>query len=209
MLLLVQQAAEAGTSGSATPVILWVLQIVEILVIAASAGLIWLQIHKNHEWRRRKASHDFLYQLISGNFRVLREKLEYGFGVEYRDKSQNYETVRRSLGEDEDKRELYVKTSALFNYFEELAVGIKNNVLDDDICFDMAAPLLIEYRRWGAPLIEERSPEGYRTTWVEFVSLVDEWKDRREEQERAAEELREKAEKRARDGIRVPGKSRL
>lgn len=194
--------------GVSTTDTFW-LGVAEILLIAGSVCLIYAQIWRDHEWNRRKASHDFLAQLIYGEPAELRSRLENEFGVDATSENQTYTTVRNSIDDEKRQRELYQTTSQLFNFFEQVGIGIKDHMLDEEICFDALHNVLIEYQRWGKPLIEKRRENGRDSVWTEFEYYALRWRGPAEEHQKRAEESRKDRQRQAIEDGRLAPKPRL
>lgn len=181
----------------------------ELTLIGFSVYLLFLQIRKQHEWNRRKASHDFLSNLISGGVAELRTKLESEFGVDTRNTNQTYTTVYNSISEEARKKEFYQTTYRLFNFFEQVGIGIKDHMLDEEICFDALHNIVIDYKRWGEPLIEERREGGREATWTEFEYYAEKWRGPSKEHQKRAAKRREESRRRALEDGRLAPKSKL
>lgn len=173
------------------------LSVVGFAVAVISIFLVYVQMRKTHEWNRRKASHDTLGELVAGNVAESRRTLVVGFGVEIGTKSQTYTDIEVKLG-DEQRRELLYNATQFMNYLEILCVGMKNNVLDEDICYDYAKLPVTRFWLWAKPLIEvRRKASGDDTEWIEVENYAKRWLKREEEErEQHIEQLR------------VPGKRR-
>lgn len=168
--------------------------IVNLLAVAASLTLAYRQIKKSHEWNRRKASQDLITQLVTGDVRELRHRLERTFGVNIYDKQQTYASSLASIAHDDERAELRHTARTLLNYFEGIAIGIKNKVLEEDICFDFTADVIIAYWRWAAPMVRE-SQSIRPLTWIELEHMATRWSDRLEE-----------ILQRQKEGARIPGR---
>jgi hypothetical protein len=152
------------------------LGLVNLLVVAASLTLAYRQLKRTHEWNRRKASQDLLVQLATGDVRDMRYDLEVKFGARIFEPKQTYTDVL-SMVDAASAPELNYTARSLLNYYESIAIGIKNNVLEDDICFDFAASTLNAYWRWAQPLVQERQSAN-RRTWIEIEHLNVRWQQR-------------------------------
>ncbi len=96
------------------------------------------------------------------------------------DQDQTYATLDSELCAA-DKRRM----RALLNYFGNMCLAMKHNVIDEDIVFDSLYIFLLEHVRWARPYIEEVrkiDPE----IWTELEPFVERWGRRRQE-------IREKA----------------
>lgn len=187
------------TSGStSTPTfedVKLVLSIVGFLVGVVSIFLVYIQMRKTHEWNRRKASHDTLSELVTGHVAEFRQILIVTFGMEP-STSQRFTDVDTKHPQDEDRRKLRYYTAQLLNYLEVLCVGMKNNVLDENICYDYAKHPVTRFWIWAEPFVKaRREATGDETLWIEVENFSKSWLEREE---------RERSQHRAR--LRVPGK---
>jgi hypothetical protein len=129
-----------------------------LVVIAISASLLYYQIKSFHEWNRRKETNDFLANIGYGKLADVRERLR--MHADFYASDQNYATVMQSLPEEE-KQKFRSDVITLLNSFEQVALGIKSNILDEQISYDCLGTLIAYVVRWAEPLINElQSQEG-------------------------------------------------
>lgn len=147
-----------------------------LIALIVSVVLLYRQISKEHEWNRRKTSQDLLMSLVTGDFTNLRHDLEVGFGVRLDDVNQTYADVRTALPPDRQAA-LKFSVDKLLNFYETIAIGIKNNVLDEEVCFDHFSWNLTRYWKWAEPYhVDRRGLDS--TIWMEAAHYVDEWDGR-------------------------------
>ena len=151
--------------------------LINLVAVAISLTFAYRQIKKTHQWNRRKASQDLITQLVIGDVREMRHRLETGFGVDIHDPQQSYANTLAKLTTDADRAELRYTARILLNYFETIAVGIKNNILEEDICFDFAVNVVLAYWRWARPLVTEAQLHT-PLTWNETENMVRTWTQR-------------------------------
>lgn len=171
------------------------LQVAELFLIGGSVGLVYVQMRKQHKWNRRKVSQDLLFELAVGHLRSLRGKLEEEFDVNYSNPRETYQSVYDRLEEEERREAFERRVKHLFNYFEVIAVGVENGIIDDEICFDTLDLVLTEYFRWGKNHINDQRGEGQRRLWAYFQDLAEKWRPRRQMIEDGISERVEKARK--------------
>src|SRR5687768_10999662 len=96
-----------------------------VILVAVSGILLWYQIRSNHEWARRKATHDLLMDVVSGNFRQMRRRVDEK--VDPYEPKETYSAMTSS-GEftELDTRNLI----DVLNYLETVAISVKHDVLD-------------------------------------------------------------------------------
>lgn len=188
------QTPEA-TSVQTIEVIKVVLSIIGFLVGIVSIILVYLQMRKTHEWNRRKASHDTLSEFVTGHVAETRQILVVDFGMDT-STSQTYTDVEAKLLDGEERRKLRYYTTQLLNYLEVLCVGMKNNVLDESICYDYSKRPVTRLWLWAEPLIKaRRQAVDDASLWIEVENYSKRWL-KRDERERELHIER----------LRVPGK---
>jgi hypothetical protein len=182
-----------SVGAAATPTAFYVatgLGVINLAAVFVSLTLAYRSLKRSHEWNRRKASHDLLIQLASGDIRAIRGRLEADFGARIFDPTQSYGEAIAALPAPEAKAELRFLARTVLNYFETMAIGIKNNVLEDVICFDYAAETVAAFWQWSRPLVKEIRPVA-PGAWTELELLAGNWARR---QETSANERRLKAQ---------------
>ena len=153
-----------------------------MIIIAITALILRRQVKSNHEWNRRKATQETLEKLVIGEFPILRNKLEVGYGCKIWDKNESYSGSVASKSEEE-KREFDALLAQILNIFETIGINIKNNVVDEDICYDYLGWLHTEYHRWSKDFIEERrSRAGDPRILINFTNGAEIWRKRMEEE---------------------------
>lgn len=113
------------------------LRIVAIVIVVASASFALLAIRRTQEWNRRKATFDVLLQTVTkatDSFREFASAYNLNFNVN--PPSPTLESVEASLGDQASRQQFRRDLHGLLNYFETLAVGLKNHVLDEDMCYE-------------------------------------------------------------------------
>ena len=125
-----------------------IINFVTVLIIGISAILLWRQIKENHEWNRRKATQEVLNNLVFGEFPELRAKLEGEFKCKIWEKSQNFQNLTEGLSEERTD-DIKILLSRILNILEAIAINIKNNIIDEDICYDYLGWIMSEYYRWS------------------------------------------------------------
>jgi len=155
--------------------------ILNTLIIAATALFVYLQvraIHKqiniNHQWNRRKTTQEMLQKMVMGEFPSLRHELEEGYGCLIWDKNQTYEGVVQST--PDNKSEIDFRLAWIMNFFETIAINIKNDVIEEKICYDYLGWIYSEYYRWGKSFIDERRKRaGDPRVLLDFSYYAEKW----------------------------------
>lgn len=185
-------------SDSTLTVISLLVSSIGTVLVGVSAVLLWRQIRETHDWNRRKTSQEILGNLTLGEFPALREKVEIDFGCQIWNKQETYDTKSAGLT-DQEKQKLAYAVLRVLNALETICIHMKNHIVDEDICYDYLGWILIQYVRWGRPLIEDRRSKAGDLRIFKVVSdFAEKWEVRfRQEQKIMA------------DGAAVPSRIRL
>lgn len=154
--------------------VLLVLQFLNLVAITIGAWLLYTQIKKDHDWNRRQATQQQLLRIVSGEFTELRQKLQVKHRVNLADPNETIDSALRRLDTDEARAQLTFTAEMLFNYFETIALGVKNNVFDKSICYDHFGYTLTRYYKWGESHIRLRR-SVHPAIWIEWRSLAEKW----------------------------------
>lgn len=146
------------------------IDILSLMVISVTAFLVYRQMKSDHDWNRRKTAYDFIMEVNEGPFRELRCNLEKKINIH--DEKQTYDTLKSSL-DNEDRMTL----DAILNYLDDLCLLIRKNIVDQDIAFDCMAFIIIDYKRWASPYIEETRKTGM-LFWKEIGPIAEKWSKR-------------------------------
>lgn len=130
------------------------------------------------DWNRRRATQEYLYNIIAKDLPPLTQQLEKEFKVNVYDLKQTSDVIYYELNDDA-KKDFELKLKTLFNMFELIAVGIKNSILDDEIAYQYGGFLFPAYWRWGNDFIN-RYQEKNRTLWAEYKDCAILWGKRME-----------------------------
>ncbi len=156
-----------------------------VLSITAVTGLWELntlnkQLKSNHDWNRRQLSQDLLFKIGTGDIVKIREKLKKEFKANLNSKTEKYDDIAKSLTQDK-KEDLDITLISLFNYFETIAIGIKNYTLDDEICYQYLGFILVNSWKWALTFIKDKQDHVDATIWIDFNKLATKWEKQLEE----------------------------
>ena len=161
-------SAPAATNGGFDWVVL-ILGVANLLVVAIAAGLLWKEIHSNHEWNRRRAAHDLIFESTVGKFRTNLDRLSAKIGENVYDPKSTSATIDPGLTPEE-----YRCLDATLNYLENMCLAVKNNVVDEDIAFGCLGSILVSYWRWADPYVTEcRKTDSL--FWIEIDPYAKTW----------------------------------
>ena len=154
-------------------------KVAHILVLAISAYFVLSTIIKNQEWNRRKTTHEFINELVFGEYPELSKILTVDLGVKIYDKTEDYLRSFEKLNSEKEKDKFRYTVSKIFNLFEVLSISLKNNVIDESICYDYLGYMYTEYYRWGIDYIKStRQESGEPRILINFENCALKWQQR-------------------------------
>lgn len=129
------------------------------IATSVSAFLIYIQIRSNNEWNRRKSTLDILEKSTTGTFSNLFAKIKNLNArytkIEIQDRNHNYLNLYDLVNENE-KIELISDIKQLLNIIENICISMKNDIIDEDITYNMLYTFLIDFYYWTKPYISDR-----------------------------------------------------
>lgn len=162
------------------PVIISILALVLSAATAMFTGFsfsVMLKSYRSeHDWNRRKATHDSLLIFTSGQSASLREKIVKIVGEEMW-VHRNYNDAKAELSE-EDLKKLNNALNRLLNLYELYSLQIRNNVLDENISYYYLAHALPSVYEWSKSFIEQlRFEHNERHLFIELEYLAEQWNE--------------------------------
>jgi hypothetical protein len=151
-----------------------IVRIASLIGLVISIVLVYVQMRKTHDWNRRKATQDIVDKCFTGDIADVRMTLQTEFSVNLKDTSQSYESILKSIKSETDRKRYEFKVRALFNYFEIVSAALKNNILDEDVCYDQLGLAFCVYWKWGEFLIHE-CRKSHPTVYIEWEHYVRQW----------------------------------
>ena len=155
--------------------------ILQILIIVIAGGGLYLTVRQLvlltrsyrdlHDWNRRKAAQDAVKHFIMSqkdNIIILDD----AFSIMSSKDPIPLETVQKKCKESPAVR------SALhsrLNYFEHLAIGVREGVLDESVIRRAFEPMFKRSVRQFKPYIEHRRATGSRNAFMDLEALITEW----------------------------------
>lgn len=153
------------------------IHILELFLIACSVFLVWRQIKKTHEWNRRNATRETLEKLFIGDFPELRDKLEKLCGCIVWRIEDTYDNVIENNKDKKNEIDNYLRR--LLNIFETIAINIKNNVIDEDICYDNLNGIYVACFNWSKGFInKKRNESDDQFIYIELQNYALKWQNR-------------------------------
>jgi hypothetical protein len=161
-----------------------ILSSVTVIIVGVSAWLLGKQIKVDYEWNRTKTSQETLNNLVTGEFPDLRHKLEVELKCKIGDKSQTYEDRVKGLSEDKtDDFDCFLMR--FLNILEAVAINIKKDIVDDDICYEYLGWIMTEYYRWSKTfIIKKRKKTGQPRILCYFEDCAQKWTKRIKEEKK-------------------------
>ncbi len=157
------------------------LSFINLIVVGISAYLLYRQIVATHEWNRRHATQSVLGEMSHGQISKHKAMLKER-GAEIYNRDQTYATFSRTL--DVPARiAADADLIVLLNYSEALAIGLKDKVFDEDMCYDFFSAIMVNLERWSAPyVVDVRHATDDTRLFIEFEHLAGRWRRRKEQE---------------------------
>ena len=161
------------------------ISIVDILIKIISLGFVifgsviaYKTLKKNHEWNRRKSTQEVLKVLVLGDYPKFSKTL-LDYDIKPFSKDESFNTTLPQIGDEKIKNEIIYATKSIFNLFEFIAINIKNNTIDENICYDYLGWMYVEYYRWGKDYISQEQQKGNDERILgNFSELAEKWTGR-------------------------------
>ena len=196
-----------------------IIQIIELLVLGITAFAIWRTLNinneslktsnealkisnkslelsnktlkSNHDWNRRKTTHEILGNFIIGDIPKLTSSLKLKFNCKIYDEKSNYSSFIANL--DSTKKDKFDDTLIrLLNIFEVIAIDIKNHIIEEDISYDYLVWFFTSSYKFSKELIEQkRKDAGDNRVFINFTNLAQKW-DKRKSKELSPKETKGK-----------------
>jgi len=146
-------------------------QCLAFLAVSISTGIAAWKIRTITNWNRRKATHELTFAIVQGDFLEIRKKLDsYANWYEL---EEDYSTVIT----DKNREEINSSLKYYLSFFEGVALGIKNDVYDNDIVYDYFGSSLPEIIRWANPYINKLRTND-KSIFIEIMNLTEKWKNK-------------------------------
>ncbi len=153
-----------------------------LLIVTISAIIAGFTLYKFHEWNRRKSTQEILKDLVLGEYPKFSKQL-LDNGAKPYDQNETYETFINTLKTDDAKAQVTSATKSITNLYEFIAISLKNNVFDDNICYDYLGFMYKEFYRWSKPyIIEEQNKGKSNRILCNFTERAEKWTERYEKE---------------------------
>lgn len=136
-----------------------ILTFLSLVIIFYGAKIAYNTYKSNHEWNRRKSTQEVLRDLVLGDYpkfsKILLDNNIKPFNID-----ETYSTSLNAILDENLKKDVIFATKNVFNLFEFIAINIKNNTIDEDICYDYLGWMYTQYYRWGQDYIKNEQSKG-------------------------------------------------
>ncbi len=158
-----------------------IFDLLEVLIIALSVWFLRKQIKETHEWNRRKATQDTLYEIATGNLQDLMRKIRYEFDCDiFSNSPPSYNKTAEQLTEEKLK-DFNSTLVNIVNRLEIVCISIRHHVIDEDICYDYLGKIIPAYFDLAEPLIQQRrKTSGFQRGIGSLELYAERWKRRLE-----------------------------
>ncbi len=151
---------------------------ITLAIVSFSAVTAYRTLKKFHEWNRRKSTQEILKDLVLGDYPKFSKILSEN-NIKPFDKKRFYAKDISTLDDIDIKNNVIYATRNIANLFEFIAINIKNNTIDDEICYDYLGFMYIEFFRWSEEYISEmRKESNDNRIFNNFEEKAVEWKQR-------------------------------
>lgn len=137
-----------------------IIGILNLLVIIFSVWLIWKTLKTTHDWNRRKATQEILDKFIIGEIPDLNSKIKIDFGCSISDEKNSYSNFILTIKDPKTKLKYDDTLVRILNIFEVISIDMKNNVIEEDICYDYLAWFITAYYRFSKEYIDIKKTEA-------------------------------------------------
>lgn len=155
-------------------------QIATLIVLIFSVLLLGTQIRKTQKWNKKRATRDMVVSYLEKAQRCYSRLYEIA-KVDFNDSDQTYKTV---VSED-NYEDLKIALVMLLGLFEEIAMGIRYKIYDNDLVYDLDVTIFLSVYKWAESFIVEARLDPYsETAYLEFEQLCKQWQTRYDEKMR-------------------------
>jgi hypothetical protein len=158
-----------------------VIDILSLLFLVFSVWLIWKTLKTSHDWNRRKTTQEILDKFIVGEIPELNSKIKIDFGCKIYDESIDYSKFIKTIS-DQNRKEIFDDILVrILNIFEVISIDIKNNVIEEDICYDYLAWFFTAYYRFSFDFIETKKADAKDPrVLINFSGYAKKWLDKKD-----------------------------
>lgn len=158
------------------------LLIAALLLLSGIGVRIYREIRAFRMWERKRYAQEFLNTFVTGEFPILREKLEKIQDCRVGDPDDSYAGKAKTYSRERID-EIDTQLKKILNIFEGLCINIRYDIVDEDLSYDYLGWLIVAYHRWSATYIENlRSRANDNLIYVHFSDYAKKWAGRMAEE---------------------------
>jgi len=152
-----------------------IISIVQTFIMLSSAGILISQLSSQNRWNRKKASQDLIYELHKGDMLEISKEFDRLVPNE-KFYNSTYAKFIKELSSEEEKEKIKKVLRIYLNYFEGIAIGIKNGIHAEGLLYDYIGFRLPTIVKWAKGYIEEqRKLAGNSTIYQEVEKVAEKW----------------------------------
>lgn len=150
-----------------------VVDVAELAVLIAAAGVAYWQIQVHRETVKSEHTKDLILQILTS------ERL-INFETELLKKDRGIWGA--PLSRKESKGGI-LELNKILSTFENIAVFVKNGLVDETLLIETLAPIMIQYRKWTVIYLDEmyKRSDSRKSLMRQFVNLAEFWEHAREQ----------------------------
>ncbi len=161
----------------------FLLIIVALFILAGISIGLYREIRAFRIWERKRFAQEFLNTFVTGEFPIIREKLEKVQDCRVWQPDDSYAQKIKTCSQ-ERVDEIDTQLKKILNILEGLCINIHYDILDEDICYNYLGWLVVAYHRWSAAYIKKlRDRADDRRIYIHFSEYAGKWADRIEREE--------------------------
>jgi len=176
-----------------------IIEILSLIVIILSVWLIWKTLKTSHDWNRRKTTQEILDKFVTGEIPELNSKIKIEFNCKVYDESNTYIEFISTIKDEKEQDKFKDTLVRILNIFEVLSIDMKNNLVEEEICYDYLAWFFTAYYKFAKPLIEQKQKDANDPrVLINFTDYAEKWINKKDNELIAHKE-----------GLKIKGKDKL
>lgn len=157
------------------------IQLTGLLILAGLAiGVwqLWRELRRHRIWDRQRFAQQYLSTFVTGEFPLLREKIEKIQECQIWNSQDSYALKCEAFSQDRlDTIEPLLKK--ILNIFEGMCINIEYQILEEEICYNYLGWLLVAYYRWSNAYINGlRQRSGDPLIYINLERYAKRWDTR-------------------------------
>jgi hypothetical protein len=148
-----------------------VISSLNLLVISITALFLYARMKRNHKWDKKYASQEILFKSISDDINDTRKSLEEQYDISLFEPNSDFYD---DLSNIENEGDFKFKTKRVLNFLEMVSAGIKNGIVEEEVCYEYLHVIFVNYYKWSKPYIEEIRGDN-RPAYMAFEEYSERW----------------------------------